>query len=91
MSCIGWVQASGAWALRMPPFHVCPKSACWSFVCRGLEAYLPSVFFVLLCELLFDFPFLSGAGLYLVLGLTFLLANFLISLISCHIILSFLL
>ena len=25
MSCIGWVQASEVWALRMPLFHVCPK------------------------------------------------------------------
>ena len=72
MSCIGWVQAGGAWVLRVPPFHVCPKSTCWSFVCRGLEAYLPFVFFVLLCELLFDFPFLSGAGPYLIMGLIFL-------------------
>ena len=94
MPCIGWVQAGGVWALRVPPFHVCLKSACCSFACRGLEACLhslPFVFFDLLCELLFDFPPPLGAGLYLILGLTFLLAHFLIALISCHIILLFLL
>ena len=52
---------------------------------------LPSVFFYLLCELLFDFPLPLGAGLYLILGLTFLSAHFLIGLISYHITLSFLL
>ena len=41
MSCIGWVQAGGAWALRMPSFHMCPKFACCPFVCRGLEACRP--------------------------------------------------
>ena len=59
MPCIGWVQGGGAWALCMPSFHMCPKSVCCSFVCHGLEACLhrlPSVFFDLLCELLFDFP-----------------------------------
>ena len=59
MPCIGWVQAGGAWALCLPSFHMCPKSVCCSFVCHGLEACLyslPSVFFDLLCELLFDFP-----------------------------------
>ena len=55
MPCIGWVQTDGVWALRVPSFHMCPKSACWSFVCRGLEVCLHSlsfVFFDLLCELL---------------------------------------
>ena len=58
MPCISWVQAGGAWALRMPPFHMCPKSAWWLFAYRGLEACLhslPSVPFGLLYELLFDF------------------------------------
>ena len=47
MSCIGWVQASEVWALRMPFFHMCPKSAYHSLVRRGLEVCLhslPSVF-----------------------------------------------
>ena len=38
MLCIGWVQASGAWALRVPSFHMCPKLTYYPFVCRGLEA-----------------------------------------------------
>ena len=47
VSCIGWVQAGEAWALRVPFFYMCPKSVCRSLVCRGLEACLhslPSVF-----------------------------------------------
>ena len=75
MPCIGWVQAGGAWALRVPSFHMCPKSACCPFICRGLEACLhslPSVFFDLLYGLLFDFPLLLGAGPYLMMDLIFL-------------------
>ena len=74
MPCIAWVQASDAWALRVPPFHICPKSTYCSFACRGLEACLhslPSILFDLLCELLFNFPLPLGAELYLILGLTF--------------------
>ena len=75
MLCIGWVQAGGAFALRVPSFHTCPKSACCSFVCRGLEACLhclPSIFFDLLCGLFFDFPLLLGAEPYLMMDLIFL-------------------
>ena len=75
MLCIGWVQAGGAWALRVPSFHMCAKSVYYPFVYRGLEACLhnlPSVFFDLLCGLLFDFPLLSGAGPYLMMDLIFL-------------------
>ena len=75
MPCIGWVQADGAWALRLPSFHMCPKSTCCSFVYRGLKAYLrslPSVFFDLLCGLLFNFLLLLGVGSYLIMGLIFL-------------------
>ena len=43
MSCIGWVQASEVWALRMPFFHMCPKSAYHSLVRRGLEVCLHSL------------------------------------------------
>ena len=38
VSCIGWVQAGEVWALRVSLFHVCPKSACCSCVCRGWPA-----------------------------------------------------
>ena len=58
MPCIGWVQAGGAWALRVPSFHMCPKSACCPYVYRGLEAcllILSSVFLDLLCGLLLIF------------------------------------
>ena len=75
MLCIGWVQAGGAWALRVPSFHMCSKFACYPFVCHGLEACLYSllsVFFDLLCGLLFVFPLPLEAGLYLMMGLTFL-------------------
>ena len=67
-------------------FHICPKSAYCSLVRRGLEACLhslPSVF-DLLCELLFDFPLLLRADIYLLLSFTLLSAHFLIALISCH-------
>ena len=75
MPCIGWVQAGGAWALRVPSFHMCPKFAYYPFVCRGLEASLhnlPFVFLDLLYGLLFDFPLLLGAGPYLLMDLIFL-------------------
>ena len=78
MPCIGWVQAGGAWALCVPSFHMCPKSVCCPFVCRGLEACLhnlSSVFLDLLCELPFDFPFLLGTRSYLLMNLIFLLST----------------
>ena len=70
MLCIGWVQGSGAWALRVPSFHVSktcllPIRLSWS---RGS----PFVFFYLLCGLFFVFPLHSRAGLCLMMGLTFL-------------------
>ena len=55
VSYIGWVQAGEVWALCVPLFHVCPKSACCSCVCRGW----PTQFAV--CFWLFSsFPFLYG-------------------------------
>ena len=38
VSCIGWVQAGKIWALRVPLFHVCPKSAYCICICRGWPA-----------------------------------------------------
>ena len=70
MPCIGWVQVGGAWALRVPSFHMCPKS-----VCCGLEACLHNllfVFFDLSCRLLFDFSLLLGARPYLMMDLIFI-------------------
>ena len=37
MSYIGWVQAGGAWALRVFPFKFVQESACCSCVCSNLE------------------------------------------------------
>ena len=93
MSHIGWVQAGSAWALHVLSSHVCPKSAYCSCVCRGLEAYLHSLppFFVPLCGLFYNSLLPLGAGLYLILGFTFLPAYFLIAIMSCHITRSFLL
>ena len=77
----------------MLSFHVCPKSACRSCICRGLEACLHGLppFFVFLCGLFYNSLLTLGAGLPLILGFTLLLAHFLIVTMSCHIILSFLL
>ena len=47
MSCIGWAQAGEVWVLRVSSFHMRPKSACCSLVCRSLEAYLHSLSFVI--------------------------------------------
>ena len=59
-SCIGWVQAGDAWALRVLCFCVCPKLARCSCICRGLEArlliLLPTLDF-LWPKLFSDFPF----------------------------------
>ena len=47
MSYIGWIQAGEVWALRVPSFHMCPKSVYRLLVRRSLEACLhslPSVF-----------------------------------------------
>ena len=71
MLCIGWVQVGGAWTLSVPSFHMCPKSVCCPFVCRGLKACLPSIFFDLLCGLLFDSSLLFGVGPYLMMDLIF--------------------
>ena len=73
MSCIGWVQASEVWALRMPFFHMCPKSAYHSLVRRGLKVCLhslPSVFLLFMWAVFwFTAPLRGGAfivtGLYI--------------------------
>ena len=38
VSYIGWVQAGEVWTLRLPSFHVHPKSTCCSCVCSGWSA-----------------------------------------------------
>ena len=37
MSYIGWVQAGGAWALRVLPFQILSKSLPAACVCRDLK------------------------------------------------------
>ena len=79
--------------MRVPSFHICPKIYLLLSRLLWYEDLLaqPTIrLFDLLCELLFDFPFLLGADIYLLLGFTLLSAHFLIPSISCHITLSFL-
>ena len=57
----------------------------WRLACTAYRSFSD-----LFCELLFDFPLLLGADIYLLLGFTLPLAHFLIALISYHITLSFL-
>ena len=91
--CIGWVQAGEVWALRVPSFHLFPNICLlfshlpWS---GGLSAQLAVLSSTLYVSYFFDFPFLLGADIYLSLGFILPSAHFLIVLISCHIILSFL-
>ena len=90
---IGWVQAGGAWASHMLSLHICPRSACHSCVCRGLEACLHGLllFFIIFCGLFYNSLHTLRAGLPLILDFTFLPAHFLIAIMFCHIVLSFLL
>ena len=57
------------------PFRYVQKSACYSCVCRDLEARRPC-FFDLLCGLFFVFPLHSKVRLCLMMGLTFLWSIF---------------
>ena len=90
---IDWVQAGDAWASRVLSLHVYPRSACRSCVYHGLEACLHDLllFFVLLRGLFYNSLLTLGARPPLILGFTFLPAHFLIAIMFCHIILSFLL
>ena len=70
-SCIGWVQASGVWALRVLHFYVCLKPAYCSCVRHGQEArlhVLSSILDFLWRELFSYFPSFHGL---LPLGLDF--------------------
>ena len=71
VSYIGWVLVGEVWALRVPSFHMCPKSTCCSLVRCGLEACLhspPSIFY-LLCKLFFRFPASLRGWAFFVTGL----------------------
>ena len=43
MSYIGWVQAGGAWALRVLPFQICPR-VCLLLMCLPQPGDSPSAF-----------------------------------------------
>ena len=91
VSCIGWVQANEVLALHVPLFHVCPKFACCSCVCRGWSAQS-----VVRSWPFSGFPFLyglpySGLGLTWWWDLLFPQPTLLPATISYHITLSFLL
>ena len=93
-SCIGWVHIDEVWALRVPSFHMCPKSVCRSLVRCVLEAYLhslPFVFWPFMWVDFFDFPLPLGVRPLLLMDFTLLLARFLIALISCRVTLLFML
>ena len=70
-SCIGWVQVGEVWALRVPSFHLCPKSACRSLIRHGLEACLhslPSIFWPFISSA-FWFPAAFRGWAFIVTGL----------------------
>ena len=73
MSYIGWVQAGGAWALRVLPFQICPR-VCLLLMCLPQPGDSPSAFPGLSCGLSFGFfaPIRSWAsydnGLYISLA-----------------------
>ena len=73
MSYIGWVQAGGAYALRVLPFQICPR-VCLLLMCLSQPGDSPSTFPSLSCRLSFGFftPFRSWAshdnGLYISLA-----------------------
>ena len=70
MSYIGWVQAGGAWALRVLPFQICPR-VCLLLMCLPQLGDSPSVFLGLSCELSFGLSLHSGAGPRMIMGFTF--------------------
>ena len=91
MSYIDWVQAGEVWALRVPLFHVCPKSAYCSCVCHGWSAQSAIRFWLFSgSPFLYGLPYL-GTGPCLTVGFAFLQLTRFPATISCHTTLSFLL
>ena len=91
MSYIGWVQAGEVWTLRMPLFHVCPKSVYCSCVCRGWPAHSAIRFWLFSSSpFLYGLPYLR-VGPCLTVGFAFLQFTLFPATISCHTTLSFLL
>ena len=75
MSYIGWVQAGGAWALRVLPFQICPR-VCLLLMCLPQPGDSPSAFPGLSCGLSFGFSLHSGARPRMIMGFTFLWPTF---------------
>ena len=75
MSYIGWVQAGGAWALRVLPFQICPR-VCLLLMCLPQPRDSSSAFPGLSCGLSFGFSLHSGAGPHMIMGFTFLWPTF---------------
>ena len=75
MSYIGWVQAGGAWALRVLPFQICPR-VCLPLMCLPQPGDSPSAFPGLSCGLSFGFSLQSEAGPRMIMGFTFLWPTF---------------
>ena len=68
---IGWVQAGGAWALRVLPFQICPR-VCLLLMCLPQPGDSPSAFPGLSCGLSFRFSLQSEAGPRMIMGFIFL-------------------
>ena len=75
MSYIGWVQAGGAWALRVLPFQICPK-VCLLLMRLPRLGDSPSAFPGFSCGLSLGFSLDSGAGFRMMMGLTFFWPTF---------------
>ena len=75
MSYIGWVQAGGAWALRVLPFQICPR-VCLLLMRLPQPGDSSSAFPGLSCGLSFGFSLHSGAGPRMIMGFTFLWPTF---------------
>ena len=75
MSYIGWVQAGGAWALRVLPFQICPR-VCLLLMCLPQPGDSPSTFPGLSCGLSFGLSLQSEAGPRMIMGFIFLWPTF---------------
>ena len=70
ISYIGWVQAGGAWALRVLPFQICP-TVCLLLMCLPQPGDSLSAFPGLSYELSFGFSLHSGVGPRMIMSFTF--------------------
>ena len=75
MSYIGWVQAGGAWALRVLPFQICPR-VCLLLMCLPQPGDFPSAFPGLSCGLSFGLSLQLEAGPRMIMGFIFLWPTF---------------